>query len=133
MSELERAYHPLVIEDRRSRFFICLKSSLRILQVLLPLAVISLAVYAIVVSSTKTGYGTCPSEYNSVFAGHCVKEWSFSLKGPLVQCDTTSEFNVPYWYRAHPLCTSKEVNILTTLLIVLAALFVFVASFYTNK
>jgi hypothetical protein len=132
MPALERNFQPFVSEDsmpdRRSSF-ICLKICLRILGVLLPVAAIVLAIYAGVASSTLTEYGTCPSEYNSVFAGHCSKPWSWSLEGPPVDCDASSKFNVPYWYRNNPLCTTEEVNIITTLSIVSALLFVSIAMY----
>ena len=131
MHDFERPCYPLVIEEsvpnRRSSFS-CLQRCLRIIvAVLLPLAVISLAIYAGVASSGLTENGKCPSEFNTVNAGHCAKRWSLSLEGPFVECDATSKFNVPYWYRSYPLCTTKEVNILTTLLVVLAILFFFIA------
>jgi hypothetical protein len=43
---------------------------------------------------------------------------SLSPRGLLVQCDVISKFNVPHWYRDYPLCTTKEVNTLTTFSIV---------------
>ncbi|KAI8598573.1 hypothetical protein EDD21DRAFT_382115 [Dissophora ornata] len=136
MPELERPFYPMVTEesvaDRRSRFS-CLNRCLRIsVALLLPLTVISLAIYAGFASSELTEYGSCPSEFNTVNAGYCAKRWSLSLKGPLVQCDATSKFNVPYWYRAYPLCTTKEVNILTTLSVVSAVLF-FSIALYGSK
>ncbi|KAK3808182.1 MAG: hypothetical protein J3R72DRAFT_505868 [Linnemannia gamsii] len=136
MSELERPFYPMVIEesvaDRRSRFS-SLKRCLRIIvAALLPLTMISLAIYAGFAASELTEYGSCPSEFNSVNAGHCAKRWSVSLNGPLVQCDATSKLNVPYWYRAYPLCTTKEVNILTTMSVVSAILF-FSIALYGSK
>ncbi len=136
MPEPERPFFPMVTEESvaygRSRFS-CLKRCLRIsVALLLPLTMISLAIYAGFASSQMTEYGSCPSEFNTVNAGHCAKRWSLSLKGPLVQCDATSRFNVPYWYRSYPLCTTKEVNILTTLSVVSAVLF-FCIALYGSK
>jgi len=136
MPEPERPFFPMVTEesvaDRRSRFS-CLERCLRIsVAILLPLTMISLAIYAGFASSELTEYGSCPSEFDTVNAGHCAKRWSLSLKGPLVQCDATSRFNVPYWYRSYPLCTTKEVNILTTLSVVSAVLF-FSIALYGSK
>ncbi|KAK3820656.1 MAG: hypothetical protein JOS17DRAFT_755367 [Linnemannia elongata] len=128
MPELERPFFPMVTEEsvayRRSRFS-CLKRCLRIsVALLLPLTMISLAIYAGFASSQMTEYGSCPSEFNTINAGHCAKRWSLSLKGPLVQCDATS--------RSYPLCTTKEVNILTTLSVVSAVLF-FSIALYGSK
>ena len=137
MPELERPFYPMVTEesvaDRPSRFS-CIKRCLRIsVAVLLPLTMISLAIYAGFASSEIIEYGSRPSEFNTVNAGHCAKRLSLSLKGPLVQCDATSKFNVPYWYRAYPLCTTKEVNILTTLSVVSALLFFSIALYGSKK
>jgi hypothetical protein len=137
MAELERAYYPMDTEesvaDRRARFS-CLNRYLRYsVAVLLPLTMISLAIYAGYAASELTENGSCPSEFNTVNAGHCAKLWSLSLQGPLVECDTTSKFNVPYWYRAYPLCTTKEVNILTTLSVVSAIIFFSVALYGSQK
>lgn len=131
MPELERPFHPMVTDESVAEcrsIFRCLKRCLRIIvAVVLPLTMISLAIYAGFASSKLTENGSCPSEFNSVNAGHCAKLWSLSLKGPLVECDATSKFNVPYWYRSYPLCTTKEVNILTTLSVVSAILFFAIA------
>ncbi|KAK3813636.1 MAG: hypothetical protein JOS17DRAFT_761117 [Linnemannia elongata] len=136
MSEAKGPFYPIVTEeteaDRRSRFS-CLERCLRIsVAILLPLTMISLAIYAGYASSELTEYGSCPSEFDTVNAGHCAKRWSLSLKGPPVQCDATSRFNVPYWYRSYPLCTTKEVNILTTLSVVTGLLF-FTIALYGSK
>lgn len=83
------------VADCRPRFS-CLGRCLRIsVAFLLTLTMISLAIYAAFASSEMTEYGSCPSEFDIVNAGHCAKRWSLSLKGPLVQCDAISRFNVP--------------------------------------
>jgi hypothetical protein len=127
MPETKRHFYPMGTEEpvaeRRSRFSWQERCHIIMLAVVSPLTIISLATYAVVVSFKMTEYGSCPSEFNTVRAGRCAKHWSLSLNGPLVQCDATSKFNVPYWYRDYPLCTTKEVNLLTTLSVVSSILF----------
>jgi hypothetical protein len=74
---------------------------------------ISLIVFAIFARVKLTGHGSCPSEYNTVRFIHCATTWQ--TKGPIVQCDVTSKFCVPYWFATSPLCTAKPVNVLTTM------------------
>ena len=75
-----------------------------------------LIIYISIAANVLTEFGTCPPEYNKVWTGRCAKSWID--KGPFVQCSATSKFDVPYWFGRKPLCTTSDVNVVTTATIV---------------
>jgi hypothetical protein len=89
------------------------------MQVLAVFVLMGLIIYVAIARDVLTAFGTCPSEFNTVWAGRCATSWL--KKGPSVQCDGTSKFDVPYWFSRIPLCTISSVNAATTVMFVLLA------------
>lgn len=100
-----------------------LSGFVRVVFIVLLYVKFSLFVYNTLNRSTELG--KCPPEYDTAMFGYCSKTRLECRRlkhlkrcssqtvsyGPKIQCDVSSRFNAPYWYRA-PLCTTDYVNVL---------------------